>query len=48
MGEGMKEDGEPDAGDLHVRFDEREVETGYGEAIETPADERAGKRIGRT
>ena len=24
----MKEDGEPDAGDLHVRFDGREVETG--------------------
>ena len=26
----MKEDGEPDAGDLHVRFDGREVETGKG------------------
>ena len=32
----------------HVRFDEREVETEQGVAIEAPADERAGKRIGFT
>ena len=25
--------GEPDAGNPHVRFDERDVETGHGEAI---------------
>lgn len=37
---------EPDAGKSHVGFDERDVETGHGEAIEAPADERAGKRIG--
>ena len=36
---------EPDAGNLHVRFDEREVETEQGRANEAPADERAG-RIG--
>ena len=36
---------EPDAGKLHVRFDEREVETEQGRAREAPADERAG-RIG--
>ena len=36
---------EPDAGKLHVRFDEREVETEQGRASEAPADERAG-RIG--
>ena len=35
---------EPDAGNLHVRFDEREVETEHGQASETPADERAGNR----
>ena len=35
---------EPDAGDLHVRFDERDVETEYGSANEAPADERAGNR----
>jgi hypothetical protein len=34
--------GEPDAGNPHVRFDEREVETEHGRAIEAPADERAG------
>ena len=33
---------EPDAGSLHVRFDERDVETEHGTAIEAPADERAG------
>ncbi|WP_437193285.1 hypothetical protein [Planctomicrobium sp. SH527] len=32
----------PDAGDPHVRFDEREVETEHGKAIEAPATERAG------
>ena len=36
---------EPDAGEPHVRFDEREVETEQGRASEAPADERAG-RIG--
>jgi hypothetical protein len=36
--------GEPDAGNPHVRFDEREVETGQGGASEAPADERAGDR----
>jgi len=33
---------EPDAGDPHVRFDERDVETEHGLAIEAPATERAG------
>ncbi len=37
---------EPDAGDPHVRFDEREVETEYGAASEAPANERAGQQIG--
>ena len=36
---------EPDAGKLHVRFDEREVETEQGRAREALAHERAG-RIG--
>ena len=35
---------EPDAGDPHVRFDERDLETEQGDAIEAPADERAGNR----
>ena len=35
---------EPDAGNPHVRFDERDVETEHGTAIEAPADERAGNR----
>ena len=35
---------EPDAGNPHVRFDEREVETEHGVASEAPADERAGNR----
>ena len=35
---------EPDAANPHVRFDEREVETGQGQASEAPADERAGHR----
>ena len=38
--------GEPDAGNPHVRFDERGVETEHGWTIEAPADERAGQRIG--
>jgi hypothetical protein len=33
---------EPDAGNLHVRFDERDVETEYGRDTEAPATERAG------
>ena len=36
--------GEPDAGNPHVRFDERDVETEHGEAIEAPPDERGGNR----
>ena len=35
---------EPDAGNPHVRFDEREVETEHGWASEAPATERAGNR----
>ena len=35
---------EPDAGNPHVRFDERDVETEYGWAIEAPPDERGGNR----
>ncbi len=35
---------EPDAGNPHVRFDEREVETEYGKASEAPATERVGNR----
>ncbi len=35
---------EPDAGDPHVRFDERDVETENGRASEAPANERAGNR----
>ncbi len=34
----------PDAGDPHVRFDERDVETEHGKAIEAPAGESAGNR----
>ena len=40
----VKPVGEPCAGNPHARFDEREVETEYGEASEAPADERAGNR----
>ena len=36
----------PDAGEPHVRFDERGVETGHGEASEAPATERVGKQTG--
>jgi hypothetical protein len=35
---------EPDAGNLHVRFDEREVETEQGRATEAPANESTGNR----
>ena len=34
----------PDAGEPHVRFDERGVETGHEEASEAPATERVGNR----
>jgi len=37
---------EPDAGNPHVRVDERDVETEHGWTREAPADERAGQRIG--
>ena len=37
-------EGEPDAGNPHVRFEEREVETEHGGAIEAPANERVGNR----
>ena len=40
----MKPVGEPDALIGHVRFEEREVETGHGQASEAPAAERAGNR----
>ncbi len=40
----VKPVGKPDAGNSHVRFDEREVETEHGKASEAPADERAGNR----
>ena len=39
---------EADAGDPHVRFDERNLETEHGSAHEAPATERAGKQIGRS
>ena len=35
---------EPDAGNPHVRFDEREVETEHGGDTEAPATERVGNR----
>ena len=35
---------EPEAGNPHIRFDERDVETEHGEASEAPANERAGNR----
>jgi hypothetical protein len=40
----VKSIGKPDAANLHVRFDERDVETEQGETSEAPADERAGNR----
>ena len=33
---------EPDAGNPHVRFDERDVETEHDMASEAPSDERDG------
>ena len=36
---------EPDAGNPHVRFDEREVETEHGWDIEAPATERTGQPL---
>ncbi len=35
---------DPDAGNPHVRFDEREVETEHGKASEAPTTERVGNR----
>ena len=35
---------EPDAGEPHVRFDERGAETEHGVTRKAPADERAGNR----
>ena len=35
---------EPDAGNPHVRFDEREVETEHGRDTEAPTTERVGNR----
>ena len=40
----VKPVGEPCAGNLHARFDEREMGTEYGEAREAPATERVGNR----
>ena len=48
MGDNVRLLREPDALVAPVRFDERDVETEQGPASEAPADERAGKRIGRT
>ena len=42
----MKPVGEPDAANLHVRFDERGVETEQGEAREAPTTERVGQQLG--
>ena len=36
---------EPDAGDPHVRFDERGRETEHGDVREAPATERAGQQL---
>jgi hypothetical protein len=33
---------EPDAGNPHIRFDERGVKTEHGPAREAPTDERVG------
>ena len=41
----MKPVREPDAGNPHVRFDERDVETQHDEVSEAPANQRAGKQI---
>ncbi len=40
----VKPVGEPDAGNPHVRFDERDVETEHGCNIVTLADERASQQ----
>ena len=40
----VKPVGEPDAGNPHVGFDERGVETEQGKDNEAPATERAGTR----
>lgn len=40
----MKSVGKPDAGNPHVRFDERDVETEQGVDSEAPATERVGYR----
>ena len=42
VGRSVKPVGEPDAANPHVRFDDREVETGHGDAYLAPANERAG------
>jgi hypothetical protein len=42
----VKPVGEPDAANLHVRFDERGVETEQGEAREAPTTERVGQQLG--
>jgi len=47
MGDTVSLPREPDAVNPPVRFDERDVETEHGSASEAPANERAGKRIGR-
>ena len=45
VGESMKFwYGKPDAGDLHVRFDERGVETEHDHASEAPQTEKPGHR----
>ena len=44
MGETVSLLREPDAGDPPVRFDEREVKTENGQAIEAPAHESTGNR----
>jgi len=36
---------EPDAGNPHVRFDERDVETEQEQDTEAPATERAGNKL---
>ena len=36
---------EPDAENLHVRFDERDVETEHDRTIQAPATERAGNKL---
>ena len=35
----------PNAGKLHVRFDERDLETETGSIPQTPATERAGQQV---